>query len=93
VASAVYERFGFRSAWRRNPYEKRKQMGFSGPHSSIWLSAKLKAAIQLQGLRAMLDVAMMILVVICFALAKAYASLCDRLLAPPGAEPDKDVSS
>lgn len=37
----------------------------------------------------MLDVTMLALVVVCFALAKAYASLCDRLLARPA---DEDVS-
>jgi hypothetical protein len=34
----------------------------------------------------MLDLAMLALVVVCFALAKAYANLCDRLLAPPAGE-------
>jgi hypothetical protein len=37
----------------------------------------------------MLDVTMLTLVVVCFVLAKAYASLCDRLLALPDGE---DVS-
>jgi len=40
----------------------------------------------------MLDVTMLALVVVCFVLANAYASLCDRLLAPPGETSDKDIS-
>jgi hypothetical protein len=34
----------------------------------------------------MLDLAMLALVVVCFALAKAYAGLCDHLLAHPAGE-------
>jgi len=37
----------------------------------------------------MLDVAMVALILVCFALAWAYASFCDRLLALPAS---KDVS-
>ncbi len=36
----------------------------------------------------MFDVIMLALVIVCFALAAAYASLCKHLLGPPG----KDVS-
>jgi hypothetical protein len=38
----------------------------------------------------MLDIAMVALVVVCFALAKAYASLCAGMLAPPAGE---DIAS
>jgi hypothetical protein len=31
----------------------------------------------------MLDVTMLALVIVCFALAKAYAGMCENLLAPP----------
>jgi hypothetical protein len=34
----------------------------------------------------MFDLIMLALVIGCFALAMAYASLCDRLLVPPGGE-------
>jgi hypothetical protein len=34
----------------------------------------------------MLDLAMLALVLVCFALAKAYAGLCDDLLARPAGE-------
>lgn len=40
----------------------------------------------------MLDVTMLTLVVVCFVLAGAYASLCNRLLALPADKRDKDVS-
>jgi hypothetical protein len=36
----------------------------------------------------MFDVIMLALVIVCFALAAAYASLCEHLLGPPG----KDAS-
>jgi hypothetical protein len=38
----------------------------------------------------MLDVTMLALVVVCFALAQAYASMCENLLAPPA---NGDVAS
>lgn len=41
----------------------------------------------------MLDAVMLMLVLACFGLANAYASLCTRLLALPGREFDKDTSS
>ena len=44
---------------------------------------KPERGIKLQVAWAMLDMAMLALVVVCFALANAYASLCNRLLAPP----------
>jgi hypothetical protein len=34
----------------------------------------------------MFDVIMLTLVIVCFALAAAYASLCERVLAPAGKE-------
>jgi hypothetical protein len=34
----------------------------------------------------LIDLALMSLVVVCFALAMAYTNLCDRLLAPPADE-------
>jgi hypothetical protein len=38
----------------------------------------------------MLDVTMLALVVVCFALAAAYAGICENLLAPPA---DEDFAS
>ncbi len=38
----------------------------------------------------MLDLTMLTLVFVCFLLAKAYAGLCDRSLAPPA---DEDAAS
>jgi hypothetical protein len=40
-----------------------------------------------------LDIVMLVLVVICFALAQAYTSLCDDLLAVPPDRADKDSTS
>ena len=40
----------------------------------------------------MLDLFMLALVGVCFVLAKAYASLCNRLLAVPADKPREDAS-
>jgi hypothetical protein len=41
----------------------------------------------------MLDLIMLVLVIVCFALATAYARLCDDLLSPPTGAPSPGKSS
>jgi hypothetical protein len=41
----------------------------------------------------MLDVAMLVIVVVCFVLAGCFASLCNNLIRPPDRAPDKKATS
>lgn len=77
----------------RNNVARAYRSNFAGLNNKRITSAKPKTTPNSKVAWAMLDFIMLLLVVVCFVLASAYASLCDRLLALPGRAPDKDVAS